>query len=177
MAWNDSVADDALIGVEIAAGARIVGVVGKSGRRKGFEGVGDKDLELGGVVDGAPLANVPIGVGASGDGLGLDGRGMECFDRDFFGHHIQKIVGLNSNVGRIHGIRIGKGLTAFTRITWLITKSGAPPSGMTGSTKGVGFSARTARCEPIHPNAYLRRWRVGQRCSSHSLWGRDDERT
>ncbi|MGQ9854860.1 MAG: hypothetical protein ACUVTG_15845 [Candidatus Oleimicrobiaceae bacterium] len=111
MARGDGVADDALIGVQVGAGTRVARVVRevRGGRRwEGLEGIGDENLELGGVVDGAPLTDVPVGVGTGGNGLSLDGSRMERLHRDFFGHYIQKVVGLDGDSDRVIGaIRIG----------------------------------------------------------------------
>lgn len=105
---GNCIAHNALIVVEVATGARVAWVVRKGGRRKDFKSIRDKDLELGGVVDGAPLTDMPIGVGTSGNRLRLNSGEVERCYADLFGHYIQEVIGLNRDIDRVIGaIRVG----------------------------------------------------------------------
>ena len=95
VARSNRAADDPLVVVEVVTGTGIARIIRKGSRRKNFKGIRNEDLELGGIVDGASLVDVPVGVGTSRNGLRLDGSGVESLHRDFAGHHVQKVVGLD----------------------------------------------------------------------------------
>ena len=108
VARSNRAADDPLVVVEVVTGTGIARIIRKGSRRKNFKGIRNEDLELGGIVDGASLVDVPVGVGTSRNGLRLDGSGVESLHRDFAGHHVQKVVGLDRDSDWVVGtIRVG----------------------------------------------------------------------
>jgi hypothetical protein len=139
-------AHNPLIPVEVAAGTRVARIVREGGRREGFKGVRNEDLKLVRVIDGAPLADMPVGVGAGGDGLRLDGRGMERINRHFPGHYVQEIVGLDGNGDRIIGtIRIG--------MAGIANKCRTAIRGVVRGAERIGRLNTSIPSQAIHPNS------------------------
>jgi hypothetical protein len=97
---GDSGANEFATGSQALQGARFCGcdVGGDRGQRLELEW--DKDVITVRVVDSVALVNVPIGISAGSDGLGLQG-GRVIIRAHLLGYHIKEIVGFNGHSNRV----------------------------------------------------------------------------